>query len=1183
MNRFLGKAREWAGWITGMVVWAAALSGPAQNPIHVTYLWHMHQPIYYPRLGVTEIDNAGLFSFNLRSQVFDPRTGPYTDWPRAAVQAGADRSMPHAGVQVSFSGSLMENLNGIWAATWPNDYRHARNTLRTVFDNPRMDLVGFAYHHSLMPLTSRESMRMQIRLHRRAYEEVWNTGGTYSKGFFPPESSFAMHMIPALVQEGLEWVLVDNGHIFRTLTDFPWSSASSIRPNRADQRNGSVADWNSQWTSLQNIWAPTPVAAPFSYQPHFMRYVDPWSDPQNPTIYKMIVVPTGRYEGNENGRGGYGAWKPQNVWGAHVNRNNNSNQPMLIVAHSDGDNHGMFNREVYYGSHAAFLDMVQSNADFEHTTIQDYLQMYPPPTNSFIHVEPGSWIGTDGGTPYYNKWLEYNAREGEHPDHWNWSVLIAALNRVLHAEQLDGAFTLDNVRWGTGPDAARAWYHYLNAEASDYWYWDFDRTNPWDGNVTRAANLAVTEANKVLARHPGVDDLGPSIFHPQRPIWNPGGKHWDETIQPSDFEIWTFVADGSGLSDVRLFWRTADMASYTNLNDIAQEIFAHTPGKNTPWTPIAMAGALYPTVRGPLVPEPLSQATRYSAQITGQTNALVSYFVEAVDLAGNTNRSEIFHVWVGEGSSGGGGGSDVVWTDPASPNGCGPITIFYDPAGRPLAGAASVRIHIGTNGWQGVLNPDPSMTLSNGVWTYRFTPAPLTTELNFVFNNGAGTWDNNGGQDWRVVVTNCNEGPPPPTGLAITNPPADVTVSAATASYDLQGIAENITGSVAWSNRLTGASGSFPATTPWTLAGVSLGVGTNEIVVSGTVAGTGNRITNAADVAANYGGSWANGSNLGTGFGPWSLQAGAQAGHVIGPAGWGMWSRVGSTAEAVRTFAAPMGVGDALHVTFRNKWVLEGQQQVGVSLRDAGGNRLMQYHFNGGEAQYRVEDAGGSRTTGIVWTDQPQAISFELLSATTYKLKVGAAEIQGTYSGTAAQARIWSSNGGTSTNYDLYVDALALTSPGTGGGVTTSATVRIVRSGSPDSNGDGVPDAWYAQYLPPGTDFSDPHVGDALGANGHRLRDSFFLGLDPNSGGSRFRWTAMSRGAGALRLEWAGMDDRRYVIQHASDLVQPFESLPGQDIELPGDGSTMVPATRDLSLPAGSAGYYRLRYLQRLD
>ena len=73
---------------------------------------------------------------------------------------------------------------------------------------------------------------------------------------------------------------------------------------------------------------------------------------------------------------------------------------MLILCHSDGDNFGMNNADAWNGQHG-----VVSQHDAEqcristHTTVQDYLEMYPVPQNDVIHVEPGTWIGIDGGTP----------------------------------------------------------------------------------------------------------------------------------------------------------------------------------------------------------------------------------------------------------------------------------------------------------------------------------------------------------------------------------------------------------------------------------------------------------------------------------------------------------------------------------------------------------------------------------------------------------------------------------------------------------------------------------------------------------------------------------------------------------------------------------------------------------------
>ena len=65
-----------------------AATALAQNPIHVTYQWHMHQPIYYPYESVNETDSNGRFNFSVRG-VHDERTGTYSDWPKNAIQQGA--------------------------------------------------------------------------------------------------------------------------------------------------------------------------------------------------------------------------------------------------------------------------------------------------------------------------------------------------------------------------------------------------------------------------------------------------------------------------------------------------------------------------------------------------------------------------------------------------------------------------------------------------------------------------------------------------------------------------------------------------------------------------------------------------------------------------------------------------------------------------------------------------------------------------------------------------------------------------------------------------------------------------------------------------------------------------------------------------------------------------------------
>ena len=61
-----------------------------------------------------------------------------------------------------------------------------------------------------------------------------------------------------------------------------------------------------------------------------------------------------------------------------------------------------------------------------------------------------------------------------------------------------------------------------------------------------------------------------------------------------------------------------------------------------------MSGSFNPPNKGPgPVPDPSARAQTWAATINGQSNTLYDYFVEGVDTFGNTNRSEIKHVFVG--------------------------------------------------------------------------------------------------------------------------------------------------------------------------------------------------------------------------------------------------------------------------------------------------------------------------------------------------------------------------------------------------------------------------------------------------------------------------------------------------------------------------------------------------------
>ncbi len=745
---------------------AAAQTNP---PIQIAFLWHMHQPVYWPGETVNQTINANRYPFSVQ-QIFNDRTGPYTDWPKNAVQKGL--ALPHFGAQVSFSGSLVQNLNelgsvGRFPANWKSHWNTAR-AWRTTRGNPRLDMVGFGYHHPLMGLVGYDNIRRQIQQHRALMQTQFP--GAYSKGIFPPENAFALTEIPAFVDEGLEWVLVDNIHFDRACAGYPWNAGGNLaEPNRADQRNSNPADW----LQLNNVWAPTRNSAGWGRRPHFVEHVDPATGQRQ----RIIAVPADRYLGNEDGRGGFGALNYDLVMSQLAPFNTDPAHPILVVLHHDGDNYGGGSSGYYDNNFQSFVNWVRANPTrFECTTVQDYLDRFPPDTTDVIHVESGSWSGADNGDPEFKKW-NADPTNCLSWDRNSWGVVTAAQNEVQTAEAVAGA---------ANPAVQAAWASLLNAQASDYWYWDGSTNGIWDAHPTRAANAAVTAARTVLPPT-APDPVPPSVWLPQREPYNPGATEFN-TLQPSDFTVWTFAYDRSGLQRIELKYRT-DLDGLNPGATLENDTYLGGSGV-TAWTSLPMTRAQIGSATTPL---PLVKAAEYSAQIRGLGTVLVDYYAEAQDSAGNLTRSEIQHVWVGalntrphqwaicdgQGGAGSGpttctGAEAVSWL-PATPTTADTITITVNNPAR------AANLHWGVNQW-GL--PDaayrPANTvLFNGTGPAVQTPFGAVTDcrmqlkigpfnrpqqavsrLDFVLNYVDGSWNNNNGQDWRITLRPAPVGVP---------------------------------------------------------------------------------------------------------------------------------------------------------------------------------------------------------------------------------------------------------------------------------------------------------------------------------------------------------------------------------------------------------------------------------------
>ncbi len=702
-------------------------NGKNKIPVYISFHWHMHQPIYWPYEDMVTTHNRGVYSYSLLDVMYS-REGAYTSWPYEAVKAAADAGLAHAGAQVSFSGSLIENLDSIKKAGlrfngWEAAYSAGRN-MKTALGNPRLDMVSFGFHHPLMALIDYEDIRKQIQAHRNITLGTFGSQAGYSKGIFPPENAFAEWMIPALVDEGLQWVFVDNIHFSRACENYPWVKGENLYPpNKADQRNPDPKNW----VQLSGLWAPSKVT-PWANRPYYVAYKDPASGKPQTTpdgkIAKMIAVPTDRYMGNEDGRGGFGALNYEQVMSQLEEYNTDPKHPLLIVLHHDGDNYGGGSWGYYHDNFKRFVDWVKSNPErFVCTTVQDYLDKFPPDPENIIHVENGSWAGADNGDPEFLKWNgDPDPKTGYSPDRNSWGVLTAAKNYVLTANQADP----------DSPDVKNAWKYILVSETSCYEYWD--GTEMWDSHPTRAANGAVAFAKSALKDKTDFNDkTPPTIYKPQREPYNPGGMEWGASPMPSDFTVWTYVYDVSGLKYVNLQYAIVENARDGLIGEQS-------------WASVPMSAR---SIAAQTNPKPSVKALEYFYKIAGKKNATYAYRIAALDECGNIAYSPVNYVHVGDAS--GPEPEKPCWT-PENPAAGDTITITSSRAGK---------LHWGINGWK--MPPESLWPAGTVKWndgkavetllvpsqdgkSHFIKLGPFNNEngavsaLNFVFHNADGSW-----------------------------------------------------------------------------------------------------------------------------------------------------------------------------------------------------------------------------------------------------------------------------------------------------------------------------------------------------------------------------------------------------------------------------------------------------------
>ncbi|MEK8024248.1 MAG: Ig-like domain-containing protein, partial [Candidatus Hydrogenedentota bacterium] len=737
------------------------LNGGSQQPIYIAYQWHMHQPIYWPYENIrTTYTTRTNYAYVRDVLAWPDRVDAYTHNPVDAV-ANHMASKPNWGAQISYSGSLQENINNMAAASdgyfpgWNNRYAEGHGWTTTL-GNRRVDLVSFGYHHPLLPFIDYRDARLQIQMHRRITTTTF--GNPYSLGMFPAESAFSERIIPQLLDEGLQWVMVDNLHLDHCNKNFPWAAGEKINPpNRADAVNppqGTYINLSCQTNTNYNV-------SPWGLRPHYAKYVNP----NDGTERKMIIVPLERSLGYDDS---YGDRTPQARLQAFLPHNTDPAHPLLVVLAHDGDNAGASGFR-YYVETMGWLAGADPN-QFRFTTVQDYLQMFPPDVNDVVHITDGSWVGADLGDQELKKWLGdpyqsgvVNFEQGFSSDWNSWMVITAGKNRMLTAEAIAPASgDIGGIVYKNGNNTDKAWAEFLVGEASCFWYWD--GTVQWDEQPSRAVANAMVYADPIIASSPGTDNIAPNIFSLQREPYNPGATEAFKGVQPSDFQVFTFIYDVNAVSNATLYYRI-DADGENPIGDNANEIYAGGAGVG-PWVALTMETRVYAMPPAAQI-QPQYRAEIYRAFINGLSNTLVDYYVTATDGRGNVSKSDIYHCYIGDPNSGGGGGR---WT-PANPTSSDTITITGDKAGK---------LHWGVNGWvapNGVYWPSGTTTYDaqsvesplDGTFKIVIGPfnnaAQAVTRVDFVFHYNDGTWDANSGLNYRIDITNDTTPPAQPTGF----------------------------------------------------------------------------------------------------------------------------------------------------------------------------------------------------------------------------------------------------------------------------------------------------------------------------------------------------------------------------------------------------------------------------------
>jgi len=415
----------------------------AQNqrvPLYVAFVWHMHQPVYFPGHTISEYLDWDVGGGTTVRSIFEQVLYCYSIAPDII------RQYPHARATVHFTGSLMWQLDGLAQLNFEAHYgdrvfsaQGLWNKYRDVVASGQLEVVVGGFYHPIFPLIDSIDLANQIS---KARPWVSQHFGYEPSGCWPSELAFSVECVPTLAQLGIDWVIVDSSHIQGIGS---WGSADYFR---------------------------------LACRPHLLKYGD----------YEIVVVPRERSLSEAQMSGFSADWLIQRL--EEIEQyNTDPSKPFLVVIATDGEN-GWF-RQVGGGYYEwflpDFLDRIGPGTEYDWivlTTISDYLNnVYYP--DDYVQVERGSWAG------------DLSIWEGSSLDQQQWSRISETRTALFNDAwpQIESAAEQGKEVSKARSLFYRAYGYLLMAETSCYFFWD---SEDWAQKTYTACDLALSTADQAI-------------------------------------------------------------------------------------------------------------------------------------------------------------------------------------------------------------------------------------------------------------------------------------------------------------------------------------------------------------------------------------------------------------------------------------------------------------------------------------------------------------------------------------------------------------------------------------------------------------------------------------------------------------------------------------------------------------